>query len=212
MAQVVFGDREVLDQIMFGSPPPMLQQYIASTQQRFMGTLNDIGMQFANTANNLFARLDSSEAMRLARSALRAVEIYGVSDVVQEISSLEKLRIAPSVMIPYIMACPELTDLYNEGVLDAYDGRWTPTSYSHQVGWDNPYYAQVMQGHMEFIDNEETGESQFQCTSIMEDDFFDDLLALLPEEADDVITTWDHIRWYIKQKHDVTSIYESQLP
>lgn len=212
MAQVVVGDREVLDQIMFGSPPPILQQYLASTQQRFMGTLNEIGVQFANTANNLFARLDSSEAMRLARAALRTVEIFGVADVIKEISSLEQLRIAPSTMIPYIMACPELTDLYNEGVIDGYAGRWNPTSYSNLRGWDNPYYAQVMQGQMTFTEDEESGNVVYECTSIMEDDFFDDLPALLPEEADDIQTTWDHVRWYIKAKQDLTSVYESEIP
>lgn len=211
MARVVIGDRTVMNAMLFGGPPPMLQDYMQQSQQHFLGTLNDVGRQFAETAQHTFAQLDASEAMRLAKAAFRTINVYGLTDIIQPLYTEERIRTAPQCMIPYIMACPEITSLYNEGVIDGYNDRYTPVTKTIPMGWENPYYAQVMNGQM-ILTNEDEEDERVEYTYTLDEDEFKDLNPLESDEAYEILNTWDHIRSYIKQRKDVTSIYESNIP
>lgn len=212
MARVVAGDHTVMNHMLFGSLTPVVQNYIQQSQANFMGSLNNIGKQFAETANNLFTRLDQSEAMRLAKAALRTIKVYGVTDIIQPLYTEEKIRTAPTCMIPYIMALPKVTDLYNEGLIDGYGDRYLPNPNPIPMGWDNPYYVNVMNGMENIISvSEDEDEDIIEFTIQWDDDLIVGLPPLMDDEAYEIKNTWDHIRWYIKQRKDITSIYENDI-
>lgn len=209
MARVVSGDREVLSQMMFGAPSMALQNYIQQTQQAFMGGLNHIGQQFMNVASNVFTRLDTSEAMQIARAALRQINVYRQHDIIDYLSTVEDIQIAPDIMVPYIMAHPTLSQYYIDGMVDGYHGRYHTPVTAQEVGWDNPYYCQVMNGVItEYIDEDGNECAEF-VTPL--DDRLDELPPLLDEEQNMILDTWDQITYHLKQKRDVTSIYDAEI-
>lgn len=215
MAIEIHGDREVMSQMLFGPPPMHLQQYIQQTNQYFSNLLTDVGRKFVDTAQTVFARMDTSEAMEIAKAALRMANIHLQHDVIYGMSSVEQVQEAPNSMVRWIMCHPQLQQLHQENRIEAYGERFIAPYITIGVAWQNPDYCRVYEGWM----NEVTETITLEDGTTQEETYVEWVDTL--EEDDDVILS-DIEALYVKQAHelvdqaieagiDPTSYYNSQI-
>lgn len=222
LAHVIYGDREVVDQMLFGGVSPQLTQYIQQTNQYFSGMLSDVGRAFVDTAQQTFARMDSSEAMRVARAALRMANTYFQQDVIYGMTEISQLQEAPDCMVRWIMCHPTLRELYAENSIEAYGKRYMDVQPKQgndpiATGWDHVDYRQVYNGWITPVvettiderrnEHQEYFEEYITCLDPEED--YD--VQLLDEECVDIMAAHELVSVAIQKKRDPTSYYDSQI-
>ena len=216
MAVAIYGDREVVSQMLFGSPSPQLQEYIHQTNQYFQTQLSDVGRTIVNTAKDTFARMNASEAMELARIALRKVNVYLQNDVIYQTMTIAEVQEAPSTMVRWIMCHPQLQTMYHENRIDGYGDRYTTSYPVGCTGWDNPDYARVYEGWLEEVtetvineDGEEVEETYVEWVETLED--WEGDIELLDIEAGYIRQAHELVDIALEQGRDPTSFYDSQV-
>lgn len=230
MAQIVYGDREVMGHMLFGAPDPYIHQYMNEVNNYFGSKLTDIGRSFVNTASQVFTRMESSEAMRIAKAAMRKLNTFVNRDVIQYIPEIEKLQEAPTSMVRYIMAYPELRDLYHNGRIEGYGERYIDI-YPDLSGWNHPDYQAVYHGWMHTVvepicasvsetdladgitevNQDVVYEEYDVCDIIVHDDDDPEFINLTDEEAQLIIHAHHLAQDAIDERRDPTSYYDSQI-
>lgn len=221
MAIAVYGDREVMDRMMFGAPTPQLMDYINQSSQYFVNSLTDVGRSFVNHATSLFTRMDTSEAMQIARAALRMANTYFQNDVIYTMTSVSQLQEAPDSMVRWIMTDPVLAQYHADNRIDGYGNRFV-NPYPGLYGWDNPDYQQVYSGWMNTV--VETKEVTLEDGSIdtveefydvwteaLEDEDYVHDVQLLDVEASAIILAHELAAIAVARNQDPTSYYDSQI-
>lgn len=215
MAQIVRGDREVFSHMLFGGPDPYLQQYIQETNNHFSTMLTSVGQQFVQNAQNIFSRIESNEALRLARAAMRKVNTYLQEDVIYQMTTIDELQEAPNIMVQWIMTHPQLRQLHKDEVIDAYGNRYIdvqPGAYK----WNHQDYCTVYGGWMEQRteiitkdDGTQTEEHFVEYVTPLEDE--SDVEVLLDEEAVMIHQAHVLVDRALAEKRDPTSYYDNIL-
>lgn len=215
MAQIVRGDREVFSHMLFGGPDPYLQQYIQETNNHFSTMLTSVGQQFVQNAQNIFSRIESNEALRLARAAMRKVNTYLQEDVIYQMTTIDELQEAPNIMVQWIMAHPQLRQLHKDEVIDAYGNRYIdvqPGAYK----WNHQDYCTIYGGWMEqrteIITKEDGTQSEehfVEYVTPLEDE--SDVEVLLDEEAVMIHQAHVLVDRALAEKRDPTSYYDNIL-
>lgn len=208
MAIAINGDRSVVDHIMFGPPPIAFQNYLQQTSQYFQQTLNEVGSQLVNQARETFSRLSSSEAMQLAKAALRMANTFFQQDIIYHMSSVNQLQEAPDTMVRWVMCHPTLHQYYQDQRIDGYGGRYQDT-HPHLHGWDHPDYARIYEGVVSSYLDEE-GQEWIEFSQELELETTYDVL-LTDEEKDDIIQAHELADIALAEGRDPTSYYDSQI-
>lgn len=213
MARIVRGDREVFSHMLFGGPDPYLQQYMQETNNHFATMLTDVGQQFVQSAQSIFSRIESTEALRLARAAMRKVNTYLQEDVVYQITEINELQEAPNIMVQWIMSHPQLRQLHKDEVIDAYGNRYIdvqPGAYK----WNHQDYCTVYGGWMEqrtdvVVHEDGSTEEQHYVEYVtpLEDDTEPE--SLLDEEAVMIHQAHVIVDRALAEKRDPTSYYDN---
>jgi hypothetical protein len=116
------GDNE-FDALVYGARKhPGTIAYLQKQLEPFRsgGGLTEFGRQFADTARSLYESFNGSEAMRLARAAIRRAGALYMSDTIQSIWELGRLQNAPVAMQRWIMAEPETRRLFHQQRCDGF--------------------------------------------------------------------------------------------
>lgn len=218
MAIGITGDREVFDQMLFGPAQPAMLQYMQQTNNYFMGMMTDVGRQFVEHAQNVFARTNSSEAMELARAAMRVSNTYFQEDIIYTMNSVEQLQEAPDSMVRWIMTHPELRRLYHDERVCGYSDRYQDTQPQPVYGWDHLDYQVVYSGWMETtsetvkVDGDKTEEVHYdEWTEVLVDEDDIEQPMLLDVEAVSIQLAHKLVDIAIAENRDPTSYYDNQI-
>ena len=218
MAIAVYADREVMDQMMFGPPQPQFLQYIRDTNQYFMNTLTDVGRQFVQHAQNVFARTNTHEAMEIAKAAMRISNVHMQHDVIYTVESIEQLQEAPDSMVRWVMSHPELRQLYHTGHVDGYGSRYLDMQPSQQYGWTHLDYQVVYTGWMNPVVEVQQGENGEEVetwydewTEVLMDEDDADIPLLLDVEAASIMSAHVTVDKALADKRDPTSYYDNPI-
>lgn len=211
MAQIVYGDREVFSQMMFGTPNPYLQNYVNQINTQFQGTLSNLGQQFIQSSRNLFTRIESSEAMQLAKAALRKINTYFQHDVIFSPTEISHLQEAPDSMVRWVMTHPKLRQLLHEGRIDGYGERYQPEEPNlTEQGWEHRDYARVYEGWVNpvTVKVEDKEEEYEEWVDVIEDD---DIELITDEECLMIQDAHRLVDKALEENRDPTSYYDSQI-
>lgn len=220
MAIEIFGDREVVNRMMFGAVDPAFQAYVNQASQYFTNTISNVGRQFVDNAINTFTRMDSSEALSVARAAIRVVNTFTQENVIYQPTTIDQLQSAPDVMVRWIMTHPELRKLHHEGRIEAYGDRYVDNQPDGLYGWKHRDYAIIHSGWIEEYKKGDvcpiTGEvfdEDYDMAIIElfdEDEYAAD--ELLHEEADIIRSSvYRLVDKAIAEDRDPTSFYDSVI-
>lgn len=220
MAVMMTGDREVFNQVVFGSPDHGLLDYINQTNQYYSNYMTDVGRQLVQDSQQLFARTATTEAMILAKAAIRAANVYLQHDAIRNILTIDELQSAPTSMVRWVMAHPELRKLHNANRIDAYGERYIDMQPDGSYGWKHDDYCTVYSGWMntvteEIVTQDENGEDVIEVVGydeweeVLEDEEEEQLLDDV--EAALIIAAHGVVDYALSEGRDPTSYYDSDI-
>lgn len=205
MVQIVYGGDNAFNALVYGQRHPGNQNFIERQMEMFSNTLHDAGSSFMSSMQELYDRFSSSSAIRAAQAAIRKVTSMFDRDEVRSMWDIGQMQAAQFQMQRWIMACPEVRELYHQQRCDGFSDTYIDM-HPGVKGADHYDYRRVTDGVI--MDTEDGG---WVCTN-----YFDPLeegdVELTHEAKIDVLSTWSFVRMYLeKGKEDPTSQYGGML-
>jgi len=153
MAVVVYGGQNELDELISGDPHPGNFQLVENSQNQLpTNTLSQMGQHFADLARQTYEYFTESFAARKAKAASRAMKEQWELDTIRPLLDIGQLQHAPDTMLRYLMAEPNIRELYHQNQADGYRDRYTDQQPG-VIGVDHYDYRRVTNG-MVFEDDD----------------------------------------------------------
>lgn len=205
MANIIDGGGTTFDYLLYGERDRGTTSFLHQMRETAMQNLGAGAQAFAATMHQTVDRFYSSDAMRLARAAVRKVaSLYGI-DEIYHLENIGQLQHAPPKMVPYVMAEPTLRTMYHKQQVDGYgDDYWD--EQPGVVGEGHFEYEQVMDGI--FVPDPDNPEAEIATSYLhLEEDEQLDF-----DQQQDVLLTWEQVRIALaKGKEDPTSRFNATL-
>jgi hypothetical protein len=180
------GAADVFDAFVYGPQNPNTVSYLKNSASQWSNTLTEAGQQWMQKGKEIFNVINSSEAMNLARKAINSVKgIFG-NNTIREIVEMSDFQSASLTMQRWIMAQPDVRNLYHKNRCDGYSGSYVDVEFGF-VGNNHYDYRRVMDGV--FQDDEKEG---WVVRHYLEELKPDDR-HLTHHEKIDIIRTWDSV-------------------
>lgn len=174
-----------MDSLIYGEQHPNVVNYLRNQFSNISETLAAPARAFMEKGRDIFELFNSSEAMRLARSVVQAA--MGKTEVeiqcIKSIFELEQFQNASVTMQRWLMANPNVREIYHDQRCDGYSSSYFDNE-SDAIGKDHYDYKMVMDGVMEIE------EDDWKITQFMEQLKEGDRELLLEEKAD-IIHCWN---------------------
>lgn len=195
MAIVLEGGADHFGALAFGRTSQATLQMLDSYNQRVSQNFQVAERQFSDKMRDVFARVDESEAMRLARAVGRKIRNFWSTEDIHPLTNIGMAQHASVTMQRWVMAEPTVRKMYHEQKVEGYVDSYVDVH--GQVYGSNHYdYRRATQGLIV-----ETPEEGWQAATYMEDLLEGDRELLLDEKAD-IQATWEFIRGALKRKKD----------
>lgn len=193
------------DYLAFPNQSPTTALYFQNQLQSFSAALNETGQRFMQGARELYNRINDSTQIRMAKAAIRYAAGMHQPNVIIQIDNIEGMRSATPMMQNYIMAQPDLRDLYHRQQVNGYSDTYVDLDPKKNRE-DHYYYRRVMDSVVQ--DTEVDGEYRWVAKQ-----FYDELLEghtdLTTEERHSVMLTWERIQQLVADDRDPTDIFGS---
>jgi hypothetical protein len=214
MIQVSIGDPDEFNALVYGvQKHPGTVSYLENQLNRlstWSNTLTEAGKSFFSNAAQLIEQFNGSDAMRLARAALRKAGSLFQSNEIRSIWDLAELQHAPVIMQRYIMAEPTVRELFNQQRCDGYSETYVDM-YPGTIGENHYDYRRVMTGMVQTVTVDDDPDVDWVCRTFI-DDLVEGDRELLLEEKTDILNTWDMVASLIKEGgEDPTSPFANKL-
>ena len=198
MATVVYADESCnpFDAILYQNQHPNNQLYFQNQVNNFSNTLTDLGRSFITESKVIHDQIYSSVAAAAARAALRA-SAGMFQMVIRPLNEIDEFRAASVLMQRWVMANPEIRNLYHRQECAGYDGSYVDM-FPKDKGEDHYDYRRVMSGVV--VDTKDGSYARHYLDDLVEGD-----AELTHNEKVDILSTWDIMNMYIKAgKEDPT--------
>lgn len=196
------------DYLLYPQQSPTTQEYIQNQLSYCVDNLTDIGRRFFETTKDIYAKVNDSNTVRLAKAAVRMAKGLMHPNTIVPLTSLEEIRTAQPIMQRYVMACPEIRQIYHDQKCDGYSD-----TYIDLQPWamaDAHYdFRQAMNGIVQEFQNED-GEDSWKVVMYAHD-FQDNDTDLEFDEKVSILKTWDAVRMAISTGEDPTDIFGGKL-
>lgn len=203
MAMVIRGGSAEFGQFAFGQKSQATLNFLENQVTNLSQTLTDAGRSFMQRGAEIFERYNGAEAIRMTKAALRAAQHAFQADVIRPLRTISEMQQAPLSMQRWIMACPEIRQMYHEQRCDGYSPTYVDL-HPKDIGENHRDWQIVMSG---LVRQDEEGDTFF--TEYLGDEN-DPQLDLVEQE--DILTTWDLIMAQQRAgKEDATDPYCGKL-
>ena len=204
IVNVIQGGGAAFDSILYPEQNLQNQGYLYNQLQNFSQSLNDVGKQFMESARDVYAKINSSEAVMLARSAIRAAQGIFHPNQIVPLMTINDLQMAKPVMQRWVMACPDIRELHLKQQCAGYGDTYVDIDPG-KIRDEHYDYRRVMDGAII-----EDGDDWY-CRTYAEDLFPGDR-ELDVGERQDILKTWDLVSMFVhKGEEDPTDPYSGHL-
>jgi hypothetical protein len=194
---IVEGSVAEFDAMVYGQKHPgtlqFLSNQVASLQQSASQYLTDAGKNFFANAADIYERFNGSEALRVARAAMRKVSHIFQSDEIKPLRNISEIQQAPLKMQRWIMAEPTIRQAWLDQRCDGYSGSYVDM-HGGVIGVEHSDWRHVMSGIVEDIVDDD-GESNWKTTIYLDEVPAGDVELQLGDKTD-VLTAWDLVKMY----------------
>lgn len=203
---IIYGGADAFDAVVYGEQSHHNTNFFRNQMQMLTQPLISANLVFVEKAKELYERFEGSDAMKLARSALRAVSSVLMRDTVYYHAPGIHTQMAQPVMQRWIMANPMIRQMYHEQKLDGYSESYMDVDPG-KIGEAHYDYRRVMDGVLVFGQ----GEEDWWRTEFIEETHDWDLELGIQDKAD-IIDTWSAIEAFVKGgSRDPTSVWNTKL-
>lgn len=192
------------DYAIFGDHSPINSQYFQQQLSYFSDSLNDMGRRFMEGSREIYDRLNNSEALRMARAAMRTVRGVFHPNMIVPLETLEDLRSAQPLMQRYVMAEPMLREKFHRQLVDGYSSTYVDVDPGC-IGSNHYDYRRVMTGIVQDTVTED-GEDGWVSHNYYDEDRGDDR-DLDSGEKFAILNTWDIVKMFVNSGRDPTDIF-----
>lgn len=189
MVNIVYGDSDIFDAVVYGESHPSNLQYFQNQISSVSNTLTEIGQSFFANTQKMYDDINGSEAMRRVRAATRTVKSLFAPEIISSLIDIGQLQHAPLMMQRYIMAEPTVREMYQKQIIEGYGD----TYYDANPGTiaDTHYdYQRVMHGVVKETDY------ALDVTFYMNEEVEGDRDLTLPEKQD-IMISWDSVKYWM---------------
>ena len=203
--QVTFEDPKNFNYMIYGDKNPGTVNFLENQYNRISNTLTSAGQEFFNGAKSIYDSLNSAEALRLARAAVRKVGSLFQREGIRYISDLHSMQTAPLSMQRFIMAEPTVRKMYHEQCIDGYSETYIDIEPT-KIGEAHYDYRRVMDG---IVTEDEDGDS---CWSNYIEILDPNDRNLDITEQVDILNTWEHVAALLQMRdRDPTSSWDNKM-
>jgi hypothetical protein len=207
--QVITGGARTFSALAYQNQHPENQNYFAQKLQHFTQTFGDtvgsVAGGFMSNAAELFDKFYGSEAVRLAKAAVRKVKSIWERDDIRELFGIGEIQQAKPIMQRWIMAEPTYRQMFHDQRCDGFSNSYVDMEPG-VVGEAHYDYRRVMDGLL--VDDEEEG---WNMTHYIEDLKEGDVDLELDEQLT-ILSVWDVVRMHAKAGgEDPGSVYGDKL-
>lgn len=208
MVMFVSGGVDMFNASMYAQPTQQDVNFFENNINTFYNTLGVTGQNFFGNLRDRIVATDFSKLKEYTQAAARRVASFWTSDTIRPLTTLAEIQFPPNEMIRYLMANPEVRELYHNGMCEGYGDKYVDLQ-PNEIGENHHDYEMVMHG-MEQTDE----EGDIYWTSY--DETFDEpensVELLTIDERVDILESWAHTGRYLdKMKQDPTSQYSGML-
>jgi hypothetical protein len=201
---IITGGVNAFDSVIYPELSSVNRSYIERQFQNFNDTLNDVGRRFIEGAKHVYQEMTSSEAAMAARAAIQSAKGLSHPNQIRALNELKDIQTASPVMQRWIMAAPELRELYDDQICYGYADTYLNT-FPKDHGKYHYDYRLVMDGVIQETEDEGWFVN-FYPDELMEND-----LPLTIGNKYDILSTWDVIKGFIKAGEDPTNPFGGSL-
>ena len=191
---------------LFGEPQRGLVEYIGYRYDQASQYLSDRARQWMSEARGMFQKADYEDLLRTTRAMRRNIEGAFRDDVIRPMWGIGEFQTAGPVMQRWIMASPDVRELYHQNGCDGYSGSYYDR-YPGVVGEGHYDYRRVMDGVVVIQD-----DGAWHADSYIET-LADNDRDLLPDEQHDILSSvWKQAkRFIVAGEDDPTSKWNGSL-
>lgn len=120
MARVVQGDDLMFNAMTFGRAAPEFSNFVAQQWDAAKSISSLATNNIMQSVDVMANQIANSNIYRMAEAALNYAGSLWGRDLFQDLQTRAQVQNAPAVMVPYLMACPEVRALHNKGRCESY--------------------------------------------------------------------------------------------
>lgn len=202
--RVVSGGTAAWNAIAYGQQNPLNLGYFKQQLENIGTNLNEQAKVFYQDVQDLYNKFNSSEAMRLMRSAMKSAASLFNDNIIRPLTTVDELQNASLQMQRWIMANPVIRQMYHDQQCDGYSDTYVDIEPG-KVADQHYDYRRVMDGIVVCNEDAEYFTEYFE-------DLYEGDRDLILSEQSDVLRTWEVLEAMVKaMKDDPTSQYGAQL-
>lgn len=180
-----------LDALLFGvNKTPIITHYIEQQLSQFNPIMNNFTQRIYDTLQSSYQFLTDKLTQYGILNSLQKQGVSIVDNYFQELTSFEALMNANLTMQRWIMAHPQLRELYLNDNIDGYSNSYQNV-FGNEVGEKDYNYRRVMDSVLTSTDD--YWQVKYYLEDLLEGDRELDYF-----EKSKILTTWDAINWLLE--------------
>lgn len=189
--------------MLFSQPDKATQNYLRNEVNNFVSSLGQAGSHIANKVMSAYKDITSGKTFRRIQAIKNLSNSFFEENSVRKLKTLGELQTAPDIMIPYLMANPEVHELYQDDRIKGYGDNYNTNPYG-RAGLNNQHYRQAVNTMV--IKEEVDGETSYICrnTYSKAQEEMDDLTFV---DKANVLSSWKLMN-YTHQEHGIDATSE----
>lgn len=202
--RVVRGDSTTFHAKTFGVPARETFDYLNQMGMDFNSSISDEARLRFTEVKSFYKTVSFDDALSALRNAVSGTDALSLPNRVMPLVSLAELQHAPDVMLPWIMAHPQLRELYAHNSCEGYGDRFIDY-FSEVLGDTRPLYKAAVNG----LRREVNGEYQMEIFAEVRSE---QSLQIDMNDQLSVMATWDEIDYQLSlNDRDPTSPFDGKL-
>ena len=205
MAVLISGDNSIFEAMVYGQGNQSGQEYMNMLNNQFMQSLTpDLQTYYYNIGNTAYAGINQSDAMNNLRMLGNQYMQIFQPDAILYLQTVEHFQNANVIMQRWLMANPEVRQMYHRGEIDGYSQ--TYVDFDPNVYGNEQYDYRRATANTWVMDQNGDYTMTDWCDYVAEGDI------LSFEEQHAIQKSWDNMLGILAQrKKDPTSVWGQDI-
>ncbi len=204
MINVITVDNgSAMDHLLYPEQNPLNMSYLQNQFANLSNNVCDMTRKFFEGAKATYERIQNSEILQKAKLAINSAKNIFHPNAIVPLHQLDELQLAQPVMQRYIMAFPEIRQLYQEQRCSGYVDTYVDME-PKRIAEDHYDYRRVTDGIVFF--NEDGWHADIYGEDLREGDKELNII-----EQHQILGTWDIVKLFMDAGEDPTDMLGGKL-
>ena len=145
MAMVLTGGHDAFSSLVYGQPDPSFSNFIQQFNHVAPQYVLPAAQQFFESMRGTFKTFDENMVVRRSKATIRKMANLWQLDGIVPLQNMGQFQQASPTMQRWVMACPDVRNLYLQDNIDGYTDTYVNTS-GKRVGEQDYHYQLAMSG------------------------------------------------------------------